>query len=70
LRCGDFTVRGQRLVDGVPCQALGDLNRELNAADLLPAWDEDWVLIERERIRQLRTHALNALSACATCGRL
>jgi DNA-binding SARP family transcriptional activator len=30
--------------------------------DLLPAWDEDWLLIERERQRQLRLHALEALS--------
>jgi len=30
--------------------------------DLLPAWDEDWLVIERERQRQLRMHALEALS--------
>jgi DNA-binding SARP family transcriptional activator len=28
--------------------------------DLLPGWDEDWVLIERERLRQLRLHALES----------
>jgi DNA-binding SARP family transcriptional activator len=31
--------------------------------DLLPAWDEPWLLIERERQRQLRMHALEWLSA-------
>jgi DNA-binding SARP family transcriptional activator len=30
--------------------------------DLLPDWYEDWVLIERERIRQLRLHGLEVLS--------
>lgn len=30
--------------------------------DLLPTWDEDWLVIERERQRQLRMHALEALS--------
>jgi DNA-binding SARP family transcriptional activator len=30
--------------------------------DLLPGWDEDWLLIDRERHRQLRMHALEALS--------
>ncbi|MGW2050465.1 AfsR/SARP family transcriptional regulator [Streptomyces sp. NPDC001858] len=30
--------------------------------DLLPGWDEDWVLVERERLRQLRLHALDALA--------
>jgi len=31
--------------------------------DLLPTWDDDWVLVERARLRQLRLHALEALSA-------
>jgi DNA-binding SARP family transcriptional activator len=30
--------------------------------DLLPGWYDDWVLLERERIRQLRLHALEALA--------
>jgi DNA-binding SARP family transcriptional activator len=30
--------------------------------DLLPGWDEDWLLVDRERHRQLRMHALEALS--------
>lgn len=30
--------------------------------DLLPGWDEDWLVIERERMRQLRIHGLEALS--------
>jgi DNA-binding SARP family transcriptional activator len=32
--------------------------------DLLPDWDDgDWVVIERERLRQLRLHALEAMAA-------
>jgi DNA-binding SARP family transcriptional activator len=31
--------------------------------DLLPGWYDDWVLLERERVRQLRLHALEALAA-------
>lgn len=30
--------------------------------DLLPGWDEDWLLLERERIRQVQIHALEALA--------
>jgi DNA-binding SARP family transcriptional activator len=29
--------------------------------DLLPDWDEDWIQFERERLRQLRVHALESL---------
>jgi DNA-binding SARP family transcriptional activator len=29
--------------------------------DLLPGWYEDWVVIERERFRQVRLHALEGL---------
>lgn len=36
------------------------------ACDLLPDWYEDWVLIERERHRQLRLHALEALCRALT----
>lgn len=39
-------------------------------AELLPDWYEDWVLFERERMRQLRMHALEALAAqLAAAGR-
>lgn len=30
--------------------------------DLLPGWYDDWVLLERERIRQLRMHALELVA--------
>ena len=30
--------------------------------ELLPGWDEEWVSLERERLRQLRMHALEAVA--------
>jgi DNA-binding SARP family transcriptional activator len=33
------------------------------SGELLPGWDEDWLLLERERVRQLQLHALDALAA-------
>jgi DNA-binding SARP family transcriptional activator len=52
-----------RLIDTTlaPDDALITSARLLEA-DLLPGWDEDWLLIDRERHRQLRMHALEALS--------
>lgn len=40
-----------------------DLERsaDLLGGDFLPDWSDDWVLMERERFRQLRLHALEAL---------
>jgi DNA-binding SARP family transcriptional activator len=32
--------------------------------DVLPLWEQDWVLVERERHRQARLHALERLSIC------
>lgn len=34
----------------------------LRGDELLPGWYDDWVLLERERIHQLRLHALEAIS--------
>jgi DNA-binding SARP family transcriptional activator len=34
----------------------------LRAGDLLPGWYDDWVIFERERLRQLRLHVLDSLA--------
>lgn len=43
--------------------AEADVERSLLAGDLLPDWYDDWVLLERERLRELRVHALERLAA-------
>lgn len=51
-------------VDDVPPTDL-----HLLSGDLLPDWDEDWILFERERLRQLRIHAIEALGRrCSRAG--
>jgi len=35
--------------------------------ELLPGWYEDWVLLERERLRQLRLHSLEAMADRLAC---
>jgi DNA-binding SARP family transcriptional activator len=37
-------------------------HRALLAGELLPDWYDEWVLFERERLRELRLHALEALA--------
>jgi DNA-binding SARP family transcriptional activator len=61
----DATALAQRLLDRTqPCvdSQLGSAARMELSAELLPTWyDDDWVLVERERFHQLRLHALEAL---------
>ncbi|MGY1640612.1 BTAD domain-containing putative transcriptional regulator [Geodermatophilus sp. SYSU D00703] len=52
----------ERVLD--PCIPGDDVGLPEDAlcGELLPGWYEDWVLLERERLRQLRMHALEALA--------
>jgi DNA-binding SARP family transcriptional activator len=60
-----------RVVDGSASEDdLRAVNWRSDAMDLLPGWYDDWVIFERERIRQRLLHALEALSqllAAAGC---
>jgi DNA-binding SARP family transcriptional activator len=72
----DVGVLGERLIREGPSNGiagpetlpadLDDLTLthalQLLSAELLPGWYEDWVLMERERLRQLRVHALERLA--------
>jgi DNA-binding SARP family transcriptional activator len=52
-----------RLVQGSPTRDdLRAVNWRGDCLDLLPGWSEDWVILEREHIRQRLLHALEALS--------
>ncbi|MGW5735822.1 MULTISPECIES: AfsR/SARP family transcriptional regulator [Streptomyces] len=59
----DFTATARRILaapaegTGAACSAL------MGMGELLPGWHQDWVVFERERLHQLRLHALEALSA-------
>ena len=56
----EITDRAHRILDGA--EPSGPLVEAMSAAgELLPDWEEDWVLIERERFHQLRLHALELL---------
>lgn len=39
-----------------------DIDLGVLTADFLPGWYEDWVLVERERLRQRSLHALDAIA--------
>jgi DNA-binding SARP family transcriptional activator len=57
--------RARRVLNGGPPDG-EDLPRLAEAGELLPDWYDDWVVIERERLRQLCVHALERISTVAT----
>jgi DNA-binding SARP family transcriptional activator len=58
----ELTEWARRALDP-DCPTNGIATGELGTpGELLPGWYEDWVLLERERLRQLRMHALEALA--------
>jgi DNA-binding SARP family transcriptional activator len=50
------------VIAGQDRQPSCDVLSLLTSGDLLPGWYDDWVYPERERLRQLRLHALEALA--------
>ncbi|SHG96630.1 AfsR/SARP family transcriptional regulator [Streptoalloteichus hindustanus] len=58
-----LTARARRLLRPDAVVTREDLELSgLHGGELLPGWYDDWVLFERERLRQLRIHALESLS--------
>jgi DNA-binding SARP family transcriptional activator len=50
-----------RVIEGGPDDSdLGTLDLNLEALDLLPGWYDEWVIFERERIRQRLLHAMES----------
>jgi DNA-binding SARP family transcriptional activator len=59
----DVHAWAARLIDGTAgAEDLAVRPSWVDALDLLPGWCEDWVLYERERLRQRTLHALESLS--------
>jgi DNA-binding SARP family transcriptional activator len=60
-----FDQWAARLIDRAPHEE--DLKAPpclLAALDFLPGWPEDWLIMERERVRHRALHALESLSWC------
>jgi DNA-binding SARP family transcriptional activator len=53
-------ARARRLLDTSGQPDLEELDESYFVEDLLPDWYDEWVVIERERFRQLRLYALEA----------
>jgi DNA-binding SARP family transcriptional activator len=57
----EFRAWARSAID--PCSRIEEIApSEGSRGELLPGWYDDWVLLERERLRQLRMHAFEALA--------
>lgn len=57
----EFTAWSRRVLDpAMPVRACLEADPNVSG-DLLPGWYDDWVLLERERLRHLRLHVCEAL---------
>jgi DNA-binding SARP family transcriptional activator len=59
----ELTDWARRVRDPQSCAGGVELPDVTLLGDLLPGWYDDWVLLERERLRQLRMHALEHVAA-------
>lgn len=67
----DATALAHRLIGSVPMGAGGDVDWLPLAGEVLPDWDDDWALVEREHFRNLSLQALESLCEHLTAqGRL
>jgi DNA-binding SARP family transcriptional activator len=58
----EVTAMARRLMDPSAACLADDLEPQALAGELLPDWStEDWLVVERERFRQLRLHGLEAM---------
>ena len=67
----DAKALARRLLDSAVPPIPGDLGTSAVmalSADLLPDWYDDWAVVEAEEWRQLRLHALEALTERLTAG--
>jgi DNA-binding SARP family transcriptional activator len=52
-----------RLIDGSASeQDLSWWSRDRGSVEVLPGWDDEWVIVDRERVRHRMLHGLEALS--------
>jgi DNA-binding SARP family transcriptional activator len=57
----EITEVAKHLTAGDATCSDGDLHTLMRAGELLPDWYDDWVVIDRERFRQTRLHALDSI---------
>lgn len=67
----EATALAHRLIGSVPMGAGGDVDWLPLTGEVLPDWDDDWTLVEREHFRNLSLQALESLCEHLTAqGRL
>ena len=60
-----LAIAGRLSANGSDCRD-EEIDKIVQAGELLPDWYDDWIVVERERFRQARLHALEALCSGLT----
>ncbi len=63
----DFEAHAHRILGEPHNVSLIDLTHEVVWRELLPGWYDEWVLLERERCRQVQLHVLEATGEELLC---
>ncbi len=58
----ELTTLSHRMLEGATADDASRLEQLSSAGELLPDWDEEWLVADRERIRQVRLYALEHLT--------
>lgn len=65
----ELTDLSDRMLHSPDAAVLGGVLRLVAAGDILPSWEDEWLIVERERFRELRLRALErAGEALMTAG--
>jgi DNA-binding SARP family transcriptional activator len=64
----EASALARSIAAGAGAPRWGAEERRALSGDVLPDWYEDWVVLEQEHFRQLRLHALEALSGRLAAG--
>lgn len=54
----ELTTLSDQMLNAPDAEVLGNVSKLAGAGEILPGWEDEWLVVERERFRELRLRAL------------